>query len=263
MINSRLIFSMFLTLIPFICFGADGNFVTKGQCPASDEPQNIEQKMASQLAVKLDSLAAVFKGLDSYPIFGKDSLGKVKLSRKEKMVKPDYLIDPAMSVEFTTLQQKYYGLAVLLCDAQVAKLYDMPLDGYKEYIAKLALSANIDKIQDPFDINKINGGMDSRQATLYWSYSAAFCVESVYIITRNIEKFMAYFDDKSAAQFSKRLNVVEDAIYAMMPYDPAMRSLNQILEPLYIIKARNVAQLTDQLYQLQSQISVIRDRMLE
>lgn len=230
---------------------------------ATDNPQKTEQRLSAQLVTKLDSLASLFKNLDSYPLFSKDSAGKVTLSAKEKMVKPSYLIDPKMSVEFTTLQQKYYGLAILLCDAQIARLYDMPVEGYKEHLAKLAVSADISRIPDPLDIHSVNKNMDTRQATLYWSYSAAFCVESVFILTQNIEKFIVFFDDKSAAQFSKRLNLVEDALFAMMPYSPAMRELNQILEPLYIIKATNVAQLTDQLYQVKSQISVIRERMIE
>lgn len=249
----RIIFIALFALISFACSGFN-----------SQAPQTkTEQRLTAKLVEKLDSLAATFKSLDAFTILEKDSKGGIKLSDKEKKVKPNYLLNPSIAEELTTLQQKYYGMAMLLCDAQVALRYDMPVNDYKEYIAKLAISANIDNIPDPLDIHAINTNMDTRQATLYWSYCAAFCVEFTYILTQNIEKFIVFFDDKSAAQVSKRLNLVEDAVSALMPYEPAMRELNHILEPLYILDVNNVAQLTDQLYQLKNQISTARERMLE
>lgn len=221
------------------------------------------KELSAALVTKLDSLASCFKKLDAFPLFINKEDGKIVLSDKGKKVKPSYLCDPSVVNTLTTLDQKYRGLAVFLCDANIASMYNMPTDEYKRAIGKLAAAIDLGNIPDPFDINAFNNGMDYRQATLYWTYCAAFCIESTFILTQNIDTFMPYFDDRLAAQVSQRFNIVEDAITTLIPHYPAMRALHEILQPLYLINARDVSQLTSQLYQLKGQIEIMRGEMLE
>jgi hypothetical protein len=250
-----------ITLVSFLILFIISSSVFVNQSFAQSAYKKKE--LSAALISKLDSLASCFKKLDSYPLFVNNENGQFVLSEKEKKVKPTYLYDPSYVNSLTTLDQKYRGLAVFLCDANIASMYDMPTQEYKRAIGKLAAAINLNNIPDPFDINSFNNNLDYSQATLFWTYCAAFCIESTFILTQNIDTFITCFNDRHAAEVSQRLNIVEDAIFALIPHYPAMRSLHEILEPLYIINARDVAQLTTQLYQLKGQIEIMRGRMLE
>ena len=84
----------------------------------------------------------------------------------------------------------------------------------------------------------------------------------MFILTRNIDKFMPMFTDETASEITYNFVCVHDGLTKTVNATPEMASLNEILEPLYVINAINVEQLRSQLEELKDEVEVARKALL-
>lgn len=255
-----------------ILMGSCGNQQNKKK-KTETKTTTAEQYLKEDLKIQLDSLVAELTKLQSGIITTSIENGKVTLSEKEKKVKPNYLLPLEKASEATTLSEKYRAVAIYMSDMAVAKLYDMPTDGYKQTISKLLAdinspaltaafkegqSANIDAaLRSLYDEALKNNTMN-----LFWDVVVSSMVEQLYIVTHNIDKFITCFDDQSAADVTYRFVLVHNGIVSLIPYHPEMKNLETILKPLEVINAMSVKELRDQLIELKGSISTSRDELL-
>jgi len=250
------------------------NNTSKSAEGQNSEINEKERMVTEELKVNLQSLVESTKQMKPAIIF-KNVNGSLQLSDKEKMVKPDYFVDPASVNALVTLSQKYRAAAMLTVDKAVAKLYDMPVDEIEAAQAKIAVDVNdaaLKEFSEDIYSGKDHGEViskfceaefDSERSNLCWEAVAAGLVEQIFILTRNMDKFLPMFDDQAAADVTYNFVCVHDGITKMMEFYPEMESLNSALLPLYVINAVSVDQLRDQLLELKGEIEVVRAFLLQ
>lgn len=247
---------------------------------AAEQPkQELSQQdkyLVEELQANLESLAESAKQLKPMPA-AKIVDGSVKLSTQEKLVKPDYLLDPACANDLVTLSQKYRAIGMLYSDRTIAELYEMSITDYKAALSKLVTEVNDPAFQS-VDLTKFKNKelpFDQMVSTVYdkeveagrlpyfWDLTAAAFVEQLYFATRNIDKFLTMFDDETASNITYNFILVHENVSRLVKYYPEMASLNEILEPLYVINAINKKQLRDQLFELKGSIETVRASLLK
>lgn len=235
-----------------------------------------EQLLTEELKANLQNLAQSAKQLKSIAFIQKKEDGSFTLSEKDKLVKPDYLVEPSVVDDLVTLSQKYRCWTMLGVDKMVCELYDMPTTDYEAAITKLTADVNdpaIDKFAgidwnvdetvkaelDKFVEEEYSAG----RAPLMWDAVAASLVEQLYVVTRNIDLFMPLFDDQAAADFTYNFVTVHERILDLMEFYPEMENLNNALLPLYVINAITADQFKAQLTDLKGEIEVVRAFLLK
>lgn len=232
-----------------------------------------EKLVTEELKLNIQALGESVGKMKSVP-FIYSSNGAVKLSPQEKLVKPDYLLNPALVADLVTLTQKYRAVAMLSVDKAVSELYDMPVKEYEENIAKVAAEINDEALvefAEALHTNKAAGDaftkffdaeVEANRAPFFWEAVSAALVEQLFVCTKNIDKFISMFDDESASEVTYNFVCVHEGIKSLLEFYPEMESLNTILDPLYVINAMNVEQLKMQLIELKGEIEVIRTALL-
>lgn len=234
-----------------------------------------EQLLTEELKANLQNLAQSAKQLRSIAFIQKKDDGSFTLTEKDKLVKPDYLVDPAAVDDLVTLSQKYRCWTMLGVDKMVCDLYEMPTTDYEAAIAKLIADIN-DPAIDSFagidwnvdetvkaELDKfVEAEYSAGRAPFMWDAVAASLVEQLYVITRNIDLFMPMFDDQSAADFTYNFVTVHERILDLMEFYPEMENLNEALFPLYVINAVTAEQFKEQLISLKDEIEIVREYLL-
>lgn len=246
------------------------------EAAAAAELSSREKIVSEELKVDVANLIESAKKMKPVPFVVAQNDGRLSLTTKEKMVKPGYLLDPAIANSLVTLTQKYRVVAMLGTDLVIANLYEMPATPIKEAINKLLVDIN-DPAYTIFagtpwgDLDNVAAAMNdvvddeyaAGRPNFFWESMAAALVEQVYILTQNTEKFMPIFDDESVADVTFNFVCVHEGIKSMIEFYPEMASLNEILEPLYVINAINVEQFEQQLTSVKDDIIKARAFLLK
>lgn len=250
---------------------ACGNNQNKKKKSESKETTVEEQYLREDLKIKMDSLVKEMTQL-STPGTVDIQNGKLTLTDNEKKNKPNYLLPASKADEAVTLNEKYRALAMLSADMNIAKLYGMPLDEYKQAIAKLLVDINnpaLNVTEGQSDetpsvrIQRLyDESVKNETVNLFWEAIVAGTIEQLFIITNNIDKFMPCFTDQTAAEVTYRFVLVHEGIKSLIPYHPELEQLQVILQPLEVINATTVAQLRDQLLELKGAIETSRNQLL-
>jgi len=239
--------------------------------------QGEEQSILdAELKVNAQNLVESAKKIKPVPFASATSDGRIKLSDKEKMVKPDYLLDPALATKAVTFSQKYRLAAMLAPDLIVAGLYDMPQTAFQEALTKLLVDLDDEALKTFASTPWIDWENTSEAMTLlvdqeyeagrqnfYWEFIAASLVEQIYIITRDVDKFMPMFNDESASEITFNFICLHESLLHLVELNPEMESLNEALTPLYVINAIKVDQLRNQLLSLKQDIENARAFLLK
>lgn len=252
----------------------NSNNKTKEEAPDYAQA-TIDELTSDALETDMANLIESAKKIKSVPFAKAQKDGKLHLTEKEKMVKPDYLLDPAYASSLVTLNQKYRAVGMLTSDKSIAELYEMPVVSYSESIFKLLTDINDPALMEfytlpSYDIetNKeafsifVDDEYAAGRINYFWEGVAAGMVEQVFILTRNIDKFMPMFTDETASEITYNFVCVHDGLTKTVNATPEMASLNEILEPLYVINAINVEQLRSQLEELKDEVEVARKALL-
>lgn len=237
----------------------------------SFEQDQIEQEIKAQI----DSLAVEFSKMDDTPFMLAIKEGKLELTEAEKQVKPDFLFNPADINDLVALSQKYRAIAVLSADKFVAKLYGQPIDDYEAAIKKLVVD-----IDDPaFKVfieaadtatheqiitDFYNAENESGRINFFWETTSAYMVEELYLLSKDPNgKLMDSFTDESASKISYRIALFQNALERLKAYDPSLNEICDAIKPLEKLNAINLAQMKEQMTEINAELQEIREYLLK
>ena len=217
-----------------------------------------------------DSIAAEFSKLKQ-PAFVQDQNGGLTLSKEEKQVKPDYLIDANNAEEATTLAEKYRILSALNVDRKIAQLYEMPVEDYDKAITKLAADINdpsfkvVDDNSNIFETSsKLYDEMEKNgRINFFWQLAAAALVEELYVANQNVDKFLSTFNDEAAANITFRIVLILDAVNRLSEYDADIKPVAEAIAPLEVLNATTVAELKSQMAEAKDNIIAARKALID
>lgn len=234
-----------------------------------------EQYVTAEFQYNLEQLIESTSQMNQAPFVTKTANGDYSLTDKEKMLKPDYLLPTDNTDSYITLSQKYRAMAMLAVDKMIADLYGMDINSYDAAMTRIGIDINDDAMRDfgkSLENKDITFGdavkefsqkeYEAGKAPLFWEAVTASLVEQLYVITKNINKFMPMFTDESASEITYNFVCVHENLTQLISFYPEMKSLNSILAPLYVINAISVDQLKSQLTELKGEIEVIRALLL-
>jgi len=203
---------------------------TKTTEPTPEEIQAQKQALADSVLADIDALAEQFYDASSNSFRVKT----MELTDAEKLVKPDYLLDPAIASTFITKNQKVNALGIYVTDRGVRKLYGMPCEEVDEVIAKLAAEVNFpvdldlamgygpvsEKIKKMYELFKEQGSLP-----LFWQYYNAVYVEYDYFLAKNPELFFSRITEEQFQAYHTMIVSRIKAIEELAQYDEEMAQL--------------------------------------
>lgn len=252
-----------------IAFAACGGKKSAQADEAADSLKSFEQQqIEASIKMHLDSIASEFGKMKQLP-FVQD--GALSLTKEEKQVKPDYLLNPNVASEATTLAEKYRILSALNVDKKIASLYEMPTDEYDKAISKLIADINDPSFKALEDENTIyettttlyDEMEKNGRINYFWQLAAAALVEQLYDANQNVDKFITAFDDESAANVSFRIVLILDAINRLSEYDADIEPVAKALAPLDVLNATTVSELKTQLNEAKEPIENARKALIQ
>jgi hypothetical protein len=255
-----------------IVFAACGNKTAQNTESADSVVKSFEQEqIEASIKMHVDSLASEIGKLKMVPFLQSDGNGGIQLTKEEKQVKPDYLLDPASTENATVLSEKYRLLSALDVDRRVAKLYEMPTEDYEAAITKLAADINdpsfkvLDDTSTIYETGqKLYDAMNENgRINYFWQIVASSLVEEIYVISQNTDKFITAFDDDSAANVTFRIVLLSDAVSRLADYDPEFEPVANAVEALSPLNAISVSQLKAQLEEAKEKIAEARANLLK
>lgn len=262
-------FAVALAAMAFTACGGNKSANTTEE--TTDSLKSFEQEQVeASIKMHIDSLAASLSQLKQLPIVQNGEEG-IQLTAEEKQVKPEYLLDPAMAENATTLAEKYRMLSALTVDKKIASLYEMPVEEYDKAINKLAADINdpsfkviddastiYETSQALYDAMKENGRIN-----YFWQLVSTSLVEQLYVVSQNTEKFIAAFDDDAASNITFRIVLLTDAVTRLAEYDPEIAPVAKAIEPLYVLNAISVDQLKAQIAEAKEEIVAARNTLVK
>ena len=260
-----------VTLIALAFVGCGGTKGAKDKASA-DSVRIYEQSLIEEsIKMHLDSLAAEIGKLKQLPFLQTDAKGVVKLSKQELQVKPSFLLSPSSAGNAVTLAEKYRLLSALVVDRRVARLYEMPTTSYDQSIKKLMAEISdpaFAEVEDDDNLSSALGelynAMDKNgRINYFWQMAAASLIEQLFVITQNSEKFLAALDDETSANCTFRIVLIMDALDRLSEYDPDIVPIAEALEPLEMINATTVSDLTVQIEEAREQIADMRKSLFQ
>ena len=241
-----------------IAFAACGNKTANNTESADSVVKSFEQEqIEASIKMHVDS--------KQLPFLQTDNEGSFKLTKEEKQVKPDYLLDPSVAENATTLAEKYRIMAALEVDKNIAKLYEMSIDDYEKSLTKLGADINDPSFKvlentSPAETPQVlyDAMNENSRINYFWQIAAASLIEQIYIASKNSDKFLASFDDDAAANTTFRVVLILDALNRLSEYDPDIKPVAEALATLDTLNATTVTELKSQLAEAKEQIDAAR-----
>lgn len=160
------------------------------------------------------------------------------LTDEEKMVKPDYLLDPAQTSGLVTKSQKFAALAILSAEGTIREAYGMPVEKLVEAKVHLALDLNYpvntdelkdwktsDKIRRLYEVCKERG-----ELVYFWQLNSAFMTEFLYLMVCNPDLFINNITDEQWSSFKKRYDSFLRTVRILAEYDEEMATIMNIIK---------------------------------
>jgi len=214
----------------------------KNNKTAEPTPEEIQAKKVALADSVLAQIDAIFEEIKDASIKGK-IWETVFLTEEEKMVKPDYLLDPSFASTLVTKSQKVNALAILIADCAVRKIYGMPLDETTEVIAKLAIELNHPFIPDcempeseiikkEYEVCRERGDL-----VYFWQFQNAIVAELGYVIAQNPELFLSKITEEQNQALVKRTIEKNMAMRELAKYDEEMAGVLEIYNNTRVISS--------------------------
>lgn len=200
------IYNVIVILAACVAFTSCGN---KQQAANADADSLKLEQLSVDVEAKLDTMFNIY--MEEYSA-DQNILKSVKLTEKQKLVKPDYLFDLNKLKELTNLNQKAFALGALLVDVNVREAYGMPVEDCDQWIARLAADCNYEvfrnkeylkeepSLHEQKELAEKNYEEAKRSGTLhvYWSVLGGIYNEIAYIVSQNPDLFLAGITDAQA-----------------------------------------------------------------
>ncbi len=254
-----------------IAFAACGGKKSQATTEETDSLKSFEQQqIEASIKMHIDSISAELGKLPQLPFLQEDN-GGLKLTKEEKQVKPDYLLNASVADEATTLAEKYRVLSALNVDKKIAALYEMPVEDYDKAIAKLAADINdpsFKTIEENSQIYEATTGLyeameKNGRINYFWQIAASALVEQLFVASQNSDKFLSIFNDEAASNVTFRVVLVLDAINRLSQYDPEIEPLAEALAPLDVLNATSVKELKAQIEEAKEKIAQARKALVK
>ncbi len=254
-----------------IAFAACGGKKSQATTEEADSLKSFEQQqIEASIKMHIDSISAELSKLPQLP-FLQENNGGLTLTKEEKQVKPDYLLNPSIAEEATTLAEKYRAMSALNVDKKIANLYDMPNEDYEKAISKLVADVNdpsFKAVEDDDQIYEASSALyeameKNGRINYFWQIAAAALVEQLYVASQNSEKFLSIFNDEAAANVTFRVVLVLDAINRLSQYDPEIKPIAEALAPLDVLNATTVNELKGQIMEAKDKIAEARKAIIQ
>lgn len=232
-----------------------------------------QAQLEEHIQMQIDSLAALASTKDVAHIFTTLDDGSFALTDADKLIKPAYLIDPAVVSSLTRLDQKYHAMPMLASDIQVAKAFGMDVEPMKAALAKLVADINdpsfkkfqendnksnpMEAMKKLYEDEKANGRL-----AFFWDLNAAMSVETLYHVSQYSDKFLPLFTDQDASDITLRLFLAIQSVGALSDYYPGMKELYNALKPLEELNAMDVEELRSQLVGMKVELETARAALL-
>jgi len=198
--------------------------------PTPEEIQQQKQALADSVLAQIDEFAEQYWNAQSESSI----IRRMKLTEEEKMVKPDYLLDPSVANTFVTKSQKVNALAFYVVELGVRELYEMPTEEVGEAIAKLAAELNhpfdfgqrdenvptSELIKSNYEKCKING-----ELALFWQFEWALVNDVIYVLSQNPELFLGKITEEQWESWAVVKNTCLTALKKLEKYDEEMAQL--------------------------------------
>jgi len=217
----------------------NNNKNAQSQEPTQEEVQGMKQALADTVLTYIDSCVEKLCNATSKSF----RIQTMELTDEEKIVKPDYLLDPSITNNLITKSQKVNALAIFCMELGVRKIYDMPQEETKEVIAKLAVEVNhpieddlltndsptSEKIKKEYDICKERGDL-----AYFWQFQVAILTEISYLLVQNPELFFSKITDEQLRGYGEKSPGIYGALNKLAEYDEEMAELRDFLNGLSI-----------------------------
>lgn len=255
---------LFIAAAVAMTMASCGNKKAVSEEVSEDSLIRFEQsQIEASIKLQLDSLASQASQLKGIPGIQD---GKIQLTEEQKMVKPDYLLDPTATAELTTMSEKYRALAVLLVDKKVAESYDMDITAYDEAIGKLLAEINdpaLGVVNESATLEEnldalYNAENENGRINFFWELVTASSLEQIYILANNTDLYIGALDDTTAENITFRIILLTDAMDRLAEYDANIAELNDAMQPLKVLDAMSVEELKGQLEELREEIAAAR-----
>jgi len=198
--------------------------------PTTEEVQAQKVALADSVLAEIDALAERYYDTQSKSF----SFRALELTDAEKMVKPDYLLNPSVASTLVTKSQKVNALAMYIVDKGVRMLFDMPLDETNDAIAKLVTEINhpidlefltsdatvAEEIKREYDVCKERGDL-----AYFWQFHYAFMTEVSYIIAQDPNLFFSKITDEQSQVLHSRFSTLLIEVEELAKYDEEMSQL--------------------------------------
>ena len=254
-----------------VVFAACGGKKSEQAAENADSLKSFEQQqIEASIKMNLDSIAAEIGKLKQLPFLAEGDEG-LKLTKEEKQVKPDYLLNPAVAEEATTLAEKYRILSALNVDKKIAAMYEMPTEDFDKAITKLVADINdpsfkaIDDANTLYETsNTLYEAMDENgRINFFWQMASAALIEELYVANQNPDKYISTFTDEAAANVTFRIIIILDAINRLAQYDPDIQPVAKAIAPLSALNATTVAEMGEQMTSMKDQIAAARKALIK
>ena len=199
--------------------------------PSQEAVDAAEAVLADDVLALVDKLSTRFveaAGNVNFP-----ELVSSGISDKEKLVKPDYLLDPEMTKDLLTNFQKVNALAILVTERPLRLAYDLPLAEADEVMNKLALDVNYpidsyagspsDFLQKAYSTCKERGELE-----YFWQFSFAAMNSMIYIIAHTPDVFFRNVTEEEYASFHQQYKDCLQAVQILRKYNSSLDRAMQI-----------------------------------
>lgn len=191
--------------------------------------------LTDDVLATIDDFAIIY--LDESNNFDVQEFITSGLTEKDKMIKPDYLLDPAQTSGLVTRSQKFAALAILSSERAIRAAYGMPVEKSTEAIVRLCAELNhplthddisnlktSDRIRKFYEVCKERGELD-----YFWKLNSAFMAEFLYLMVCNPDPFLNNLTDEQWASFKKRYDSYLHTVRILANYDEEIASVVNII----------------------------------
>ena len=184
--------------------------------------ETTKTAITEDVMATIDELAKVFQTSDP-DVF--KNLNK-NLTEDEKLVKPDFLLNPQETKDLNTKDQKITALAILIIDSQIAKAYNMPTNEYSQAIVRLAAELNhpiTDEAKSmPMKeriLNIYNKCKEVGELPYFWKLMYMSQNEILFIVSQNPDLYLRNMSEEMYLSFFNRWVSCSKAIETLAKYD--------------------------------------------
>lgn len=199
--------------------------------------EDTRAELTQEVQEMLDGIAGSYNDTDNNGLSLVDVI-TANLTDKQKLVKPDYLLEPERVQELVSYGQKVNALAILASERPVRLAYGMSVTEVDAEIAKLLTDVN-----HPVDIETLRSASlpemvkktyeackEADNLCYYWLFCLNFENSLMYLLSHNVDTFFDGIDDTQYIAFNNRRYNCIKAARKLSEYDSYIASALELYD---------------------------------